>query len=120
MLRVILIDQGTKTKTVPSVQSIPLNVIHGGASIQFSTRSRQGVVPATRCAWIAPAFHEEESWQKSHWWFREKFVYAFVATTDQVLTNDLVMSALSDEVMSLFLVVETEGLDICCCDPCKN
>ena len=36
------------------------------------------------------------------WWFRQEYLCEFVATTDQVFTYDLVISALSDDVAPLF------------------
>lgn len=71
-------------------------------------------IPATRCARIAPGFLEEECRLMGNWWFRQEYLSEFVATTDRVFSYDLVMGALSDDVIPLFSAggpVDAAGID---------
>ena len=58
---------------------------------------------------IAPTFLEEEGRQMGDWWFRQEYLCGFVATTDHVLTYDLVMGARSVEVASLIPTISASG-----------
>jgi hypothetical protein len=59
-------------------------------------------VLAPECLRIAPAFLEEERASLGDWWFRQEYLCEFVETIDQVFGYDLVMRAVSPNVLPLF------------------
>ncbi|MCL6472538.1 MAG: hypothetical protein K6T91_06950, partial [Firmicutes bacterium] len=59
-------------------------------------------ITALDCPRISPVFLEEERQALGDWWFRQEYLCKFVETEDQLFTYDQVMTAITDEVKSLF------------------
>jgi hypothetical protein len=59
-------------------------------------------VKATDCPRIPKSFLEEERASLGEWWYRQEYQCEFVDSVDQVFSYDLVMSAITPDVVPLF------------------
>jgi hypothetical protein len=59
-------------------------------------------VTATECPRISADFLAEERASLGEWWYRQEYECAFVETSDQVFSYDLVMGAITADVKPLF------------------
>lgn len=60
-------------------------------------------IPACACPRISEAFLKEELITLGSWWYSQEYECKFVQTTDQVFDYNLVMNALSHDVVPLFM-----------------